>query len=898
MTEPTTPMMQQYLRIKAAHQNAILMFRLGDFYEMFYDDAKTAAKVLGLTLTSRQKGDKAVPMAGVPYHAVEGYVQRLIRAGYKVAVCDQVQDPEEAKGLVDRDVTRVITAGTLTEEGLLPAKSHNFLAAVIVSGHAAGLSWVDLSTGAFYAEDIRAAQLHDELARIQPSECLVPEESSGREVAEVKHLRDHFEGMLTPRPDWVFGRDTALRALLDHFKTVSLDGFGCGDLGISVCAAGAVINYLLETQKTSLAHINKITPFARDRCVVLDRSTQRSLELTQTMRSGEKEGSLLWALDQTSTSMGGRLLRDWVLSPLKDVAAIRARQEAVGELFANSKLREELRGILNSVYDLERLAAKVSTGRANARDLLSVKQSLSLLPDLKEKMKECRSPMLAALADLDVIEDVRVLVGAAIGNDPPPTLRDGGIIREGYDQDLDEIRSIGRDGKSWMANFQATEVQRTGIPSLKVGYNKVFGYYIEITNTHAEKIPTDYVRKQTLKNAERYITPELKEYETRVLTADERAKDLEYEIFTKVRNAVSEQTTRLQRAAEVIAHIDVVAGLAAVAAGNNYVMPEVCDDLTLDIRDGRHPVLERTLVGEKFVPNDVEMDGKNVNVLVITGPNMAGKSTYIRQVALLVLMAQMGAFIPAKSARVGIVDRIFTRVGASDELTRGQSTFMVEMSETANILNNATERSLLILDEVGRGTSTFDGVSIAWAVTEYICQHLKSRTLFATHYHELTELALMFPTVRNYNIAVREWNEEIIFLRKIVEGGTDKSYGIHVARLAGIPRKVVDRARVILTNLEANSLDINDKPKFAQTSSPAPRRARKPMPGQLSLFSVPAGPAAPPEHKAIVDEVKKLDTSKMTPLQALNKLEELRGKIAEDGEDAAGAEDGPEKPEN
>ncbi len=888
MTEPTTPMMQQYLRIKAAHQNAILMFRLGDFYEMFYEDAKTASKVLGLTLTSRQKGDKAIPMAGVPYHAVEGYMQRLIRAGYKVAICDQVQDPEQAKGIVDRDVTRVVTAGTLTEEGMLPAKAHNFLAAVFLGGSAAGLSWVDLSTGAFYAEDLRPGQLFDELARIQPAECLVPEDVSDPEGEDLKPLRGQFEGMLTPRPDWVFGKDTALRTLLEHFHTASLDGFGCADLGLSLCAAGAIVQYLQETQKTSLGHISKITRFVREACVALDRSTQRSLELAQTMRSGETEGSLLWALDQTGTSMGGRLLRDWVMAPLKDVAAIQARQAAVQELFADAAVREELRAILGSVYDLERLAAKISTGRANARDLLSVRQSLSLLPDLKEKMKSCRSPMLSNLQErLDVMEDVRVLVASAVANDPPPTLRDGGLIREGYNQDLDEIRSIGRDGKSWMANFQAREIQRTQIPSLKVGYNKVFGYYIEITNVHAQKIPPDYVRKQTLKNAERYITSELKDYETRVLTADERSKELEYEIFIKVRNAVAEQTDRLQRTAEIVAHVDVLAGLAAVAAANNYTMPEVCDDLVLDIRDGRHPVLERpsphrpgALAGESFVPNDVVMDGASVNVLVITGPNMAGKSTYIRQVALLVLMAQMGSFIPARSARIGVVDRIFTRVGASDELSRGQSTFMVEMSETANILNNATERSLLILDEVGRGTSTFDGVSIAWAVTEYICQHLKSRTLFATHYHELTELALMFPNVKNYNIAVREWNDRIIFLRKIVEGGTDKSYGIHVARLAGIPRDVVNRAKVILANLEANSLDVNDKPKFAQP--PQPQRARKALPGQLSLFSQAGGQTEPPAHKAVLDEVKKLDPAAMTPIEALNKLEELRRKVSED----------------
>lgn len=866
-----TPMMRQYNEIKRQHKDALLFFRMGDFYELFFEDAKVASKVLGITLTSRSKGEGAVPMAGVPHHAVESYIRRLIKAGYKVAICDQLQDPDEAKGVVDRGVTRIITPGTVTEDALLEDKSNNYLMAVLETNTTLGLSWIDLSTGRFEVEDIQKERLFDEFARLNPSELLMPEETVRNNTAFLERIRAEYRGMITPRPDWEFSKDSSYRVLLEHFGTSSLEGFGCEEVGPAIGAAGAVIQYLKETQKTSLKHIVKIQKYQTNNRVLIDKSTQQSLELTQTMRTYEREGSLLSVIDQTKTPMGARLMREYIISPLRVPSLIRHRQLGVYELFEKSELRREIRNLLNNIYDIERISTKVSCGRANARDLISLRQSLSKLPALKERMSFFMSDILISVEQqLDTLEEVQALINTAIVPDPPHTIKEGGIIREGYDATLDELRYMSKNGKSWIANFEAEEIARTGINSLKVGYNKVFGYYIEITNTHKDNIPPAYTRKQTLKNAERFITPELKDYEAKVLTADERAKDLEYDLFLQIREQVSRFTSRIQAASEEIALIDVLSTLAAVAEENRYIMPEITDGLELKIVDGRHPVLDRKLAGESFVPNDINLDGNQDNIMIITGPNMAGKSTYIRQVALLVLMAQMGSFIPAKEAVIGAVDRIFTRVGASDELSRGQSTFMVEMNETANILNNATDRSLIILDEVGRGTSTFDGVSIAWAITEYIHRHIRARTLFATHYHELTELALLFPEIKNYNIAVREWGDEIIFLRKIVEGGTDKSYGIHVARLAGIPKEVIQRARVILNNLEAATLDINGKPKFAPVKTGQDRR----LPTQLKLFVS--------KQDMIIEEIRKLDISKISPLEALNKLHEFKMKLEYD----------------
>ncbi|MDN3511679.1 MAG: DNA mismatch repair protein MutS [Candidatus Jettenia sp.] len=862
-----TPMMRQYNEIKIQHKDALLFFRMGDFYELFFEDAKLASKVLGITLTSRSKGENSIPMAGVPHHSAESYIRKLIKAGHKVAICDQLQNPEEAKGIVDRGVTRIITPGTVTEDSLLEDKSNNYLMALLETNTLFGLSWVDLSTGRFEVEDIQKDRLFDEFARLNPSELLMPEEIFHNHTAFVEKIRAEYNIMITARPDWEFSKDTAYQILTEHFGTTSLEGFDCEDVGPALGTAGAVIQYLKDTQKTSLKHIIKIQKYRADNRVLIDKATQQSLELTQTMRTHDREGSLLAIIDQTKTPMGARLLREWVISPLRISTEIKYRQVGVYELFEKPELRRELRNILSNIYDIERISTKISCGRANARDLVALKQSLSKLPALRDQIGFCISDILVTTEQqLDTLEEVQTLIGTALVSDPPPTIKDGGLIREGYDPALDELKYISKNGKSWIANFQAEEIARTGINSLKVGYNKVFGYYIEVTNIHMDNIPKTYIRKQTLKNAERFITPELKDYETKVLTADERAKDLEYDLFIRIREKVSTFTPQIQKISETIALIDVLSTFANLAAENRYIMPEITDSLELNIIDGRHPVLTRKLVNESFVPNDINLDGVNNKIMIITGPNMAGKSTYIRQVALLVLMAQIGSFIPAKEAVIGTVDRIFTRVGASDELSRGQSTFMVEMNETANILNNATARSLIILDEVGRGTSTFDGISIAWAITEYIYQHIHARTLFATHYHELTELALLFPGIINFNILVKEWGDEIIFLRKIVEGGTDKSYGIHVARLAGIPKEVIQRARIILNNLEAATLDINGKPKFAPLKTVQDKR-----PTQLKLFVS--------KQDMVIEEIKKLDISKISPLEALNKLNELKRRL-------------------
>jgi len=859
-------MMRQYRRAKARHEDAILFFRMGDFYEMFFDDARLAARVLGLTLTSREKGARAVPMAGVPHHSADGYIKRLVQAGYKVAVCDQVEDPKQARGLVDRAVTRVVTPGTLTEDSLLGGADHNYLAALSADGGAVGLAWMDLSTGCFYAADLAARRLADELSRIAPSEGLLAEEAGGDDLAEA--LRQAGCKMISRRPDWAFGRDTAMRALLDQFRVGTLEGFGCEGLGPAIGAAGAILQYLQETQKIPLGHITRLTPFRdRDR-VILDRSSQASLELVRTMREGSKQDTLLWVLDCTRTPMGSRLLKERLLCPLTDPAAIDERLDGVEALVKDHALREDVRRRLDHVYDLERLATRVSTARANGRDLIALRDSLGAMPALRERLQEAGALLGSVAGRLDPVDEARVLIATAIADEPPPTLREGGLIRDGYDTELDELRAIQRSGRDWILRFQVQEQERTGIPSLKVGYNKVFGYYIEVTNAHRERVPPEYVRKQTLKNAERYITPQLKEHETRVLTAEERSKEIEYRVFVEIRDQVAAHTERLQRLAQAVAELDVFAALADVAVERNYSRPEINEDFAIDIRDGRHPVIERTLA-EEFVPNDARFD-EETRILLITGPNMAGKSTYIRQAALIVLMAQMGSFVPAKRATIGAVDRIFTRVGAADELARGQSTFMVEMVETANILNNASERSLIVLDEVGRGTSTFDGVSIAWAVVEHIHEKLGARTIFATHYHELTELATLYPRIRNLNVAVREWSQRIIFLHKIIEGATDKSYGLHVASLAGIPRGVVERATVILANLESQAHDLEEMPKLA---GPRPRKPRR-RDVQLLMFA--------PESDALRRELRALDLEAMTPIEALARLQQLKDR-AENG---------------
>jgi DNA mismatch repair protein MutS len=847
-------MMQQYQAAKREHPDALLFFRMGDFYEMFHEDAKVASRALGLTLTSRDKANP-VPMAGVPVKAVDTYLRRLLTLGHKVAICDQVQDPREAKGLVDRAVVRIVTPGTVTEEAVLDARSNNFLAALFTSGEKAGIAWVDLSTGAFRAEDTTALNLPDELGRIDPAELLVPDAMQ----EALGPLRDSLRGSVSIRPDWAFDRAEARRILLAHFGVATLDGFGCEDLEQALNAAGAVLQYLGETQKTGLGHITHLTKVVDGTFLVMDRATRRALEITESMLDGTRKGTLLQVLDHSQTAMGGRCLRSWLLAPLVDPADIRERHDAVAELVEDSFLRKDVRDALSRVTDLERIAAKIATGRANPRDLVSLRQSAVTLPKLSELLAKTYSRAISGLLEsLDPLEDLEDLVARSIRDDPSMTIRDGGIVREGWSEDLDELRSLRTHGKEWIASFQAEEAKRTGIPTLKVGFNKVFGYYIEVTHANRERVPPEYHRKQTLKNAERYITPELKEYETKVLTADERAKDLEADIFLEVRSRVAEHVGRIRTTAAAVARLDALASFAEVASAYSYVRPEITSDEDLVVVEGRHAVLERTLTDEPFVPNDVTLDSPERRILVITGPNMSGKSTYLRQTALIVLMAQAGSFVPAEAARVGVCDRIFARVGASDELSQGKSTFMVEMSETANILNNATSRSLLVLDEIGRGTSTYDGVAIAWAVSEHISRHLAARTLFATHYHELTELAERLDNVVNLNVAVREWGEEVIFLRKIQEGGTDRSYGIHVARIAGVPPTVIERAKAILSKLEEGR--------------PGPERVG-PAERQLALF-------APPPHP-VLDEIRALDPEGLSPVEALLRLTELRKRAKE-----------------
>jgi DNA mismatch repair protein MutS len=824
----TTPMMQQYREAKERHPGMILLFRMGDFYETFHEDAEVAARVLGLTLTSR---DKTVPMAGFPHHSLETHLRKLLRAGHRVAVCDQVEDPAQAVKLVRREVTRVVTPGTLTEDDLLDPRQANYLVALTLPeagcGGRAGLAWVELSTGLFQAADVPRERLADELSRLAPPECLCAE---GDEAAAVLGSLGEAAPQLTltRRPDWNFDSTTARAALHGHFGVSTLAGFGFDDDQPCLAAAGALLLYLQETLKASLAHLGRLRPYSQERYLFLDEVTRRSLELTRTLRDNARAGSLLSVLDRTATPMGARLLQEWILAPLADRAAINGRLDAVAELLEEHGLRQNLRAALGESLDLQRLTARVSTGRASPRDLAAVRRTLALLPRLKGVVAGRQAPHLRDLESrLEACPELREMLEATLVDEPPLSPREGGIIRRGYDTDLDELHSITKSGKDWIAKFQADEIVRTGIPSLKVGFNQVFGYYIEITHTHVARIPTDYQRKQTLKNAERYITPELKEYEEKVLSSQEKIYQREYDLFVALRDRVAAEAGRLLQTAEVLAALDVLASLAELAAERNYCRPELCDEPVLSIKDGRHPVLDQTLPPGTFVPNDAAMGPDDGTFLLITGPNMGGKSVYIRQAALIALMAQLGSFVPARQAKVGLVDRIFTRVGASDELSRAQSTFMVEMTEAANILNNATARSLVILDEIGRGTSTYDGVSLAWGITEYLHDVVGCRTLFATHYHELAQLAERLPGLRNYNALVHEAADGIVFLHRMAAGSADKSYGIHVAQRAGVPAEVLARAREVLAELEAHHVNTPDRPG----------RVRRPRAVQRSLFA-------------------------------------------------------------
>ncbi len=867
-----TPMMQQYMDAKAACGDALLLFRMGDFYELFLEDAKTAAHELGLTLTSRDKGENPIPMAGFPHHQLDGYLGKIIAAGYRAAVCEQVEDPKQAKGLVKREITRVVSPGTLTDEALLDPRESNFLAAIAHDVKAGaedqaeiGIAWADLSTGKFLAAAFPASQMGDELTRIGPSECLVSEDAPP--------LPPNLSPscMVTKRPAWAFSHETATANLNKHFQTASLEGFGFQDSdSAAVRAAGAILEYLQETQRSSLDHFESLVPYRVGHYLEIDESTRRSLEITRTMRDGRREGSLLAVIDRTATAMGSRLLFDWVAAPLTDREAINARLDSVEELVAETRLRTELRDQLKGIYDLERLLARVATGRAGPRDLSFIARTLASLPPIKDLLQNRTSSLLTELdLHLDPCQDLRADLDAALVDECPLALREGGIIRPGFNEQLDQYRELAAGGKQWIARYQAQESERTGIAKLKVGFNKVFGYYLEVSHLYQQHVPEDYIRKQTLKNAERYITPELKEYEEQVLAADEKAQELEYQLFVELRDAVQSAARRLAATALSLAQLDVLCGLAELASRQRYCRPILADQPILNIVDGRHPVLDILEPQGTFVPNNSVANDKDGMILLITGPNMAGKSTYIRQVALLTLMAQIGSYVPAAQADIGIADRIFARVGASDELSRGQSTFMVEMTETARILNNATVNSLVVLDEIGRGTSTYDGLSLAWAIVEHLHDHIGCRTLFATHYHELTDLASTLPAVANLNVSVKEWEDHVVFLHKIVPGAADKSYGIHVARLAGVPREVNERAKQILAQLESEHIDNQGRPKIGAGRS-------KPQRGdiQLTLF-------APIEHP-LMDSIRNVDVNRLTPLEALQLMQQWQEELREE----------------
>ncbi len=866
-----TPMMRQYMKIKAEHPDAVLLFRMGDFYETFHDDAKVASRVLGIALTTRDKGSRnPIPLAGIPYHALDSYLGRFVAAGYKVAICDQVEDPKKAKGLVRREVTEIITPGTVLSASMLDDRRSNYLVAVSPGSDRIGLARIDLSTGEFTVSGVAPADLRREVLRADAAEIVVPEGKADSEP--LSSLLDAVRDVPVARiPDWEFGAEEASRTLRTHFGVANLDGFGVGDLPEGIAAAGALMSYLANLKKRDLKHITSLRRVLHADHLVLDETTQRNLELVEPMERGLASATLLAVLDRTVSPMGARLLRQWILYPLVDPERIDERLDGVADILTHTGPAGKTRETLAELCDLSRVVGRIASGHASPRDLSALRRSLELLPQIREDLRPFESATLAGLAtDLPDLADVARLIAESIVESPPATLRDGGVIRDGHHAELDSLRSIAREGKSWVATLQASEREATGIPNLKIGYNKVFGYYLEVTKPHAHLVPEHYIRKQTLVNAERYVTPELKERESKILTAEEDMVRLEHDLFESVRAEVAESAAPVQRASEVLARLDVLGALASVAAENRYVRPVLSDRDVIAVEDGRHPVVEQLLEGEAFVPNDTRFDGESRQILLITGPNMAGKSTYLRQSALIVIMAQMGSFVPAKSAEIGVVDRVFTRIGATDALARGRSTFLVEMSETANILNNTTSRSLILLDEIGRGTSTFDGLSIAWAVTEYLHNRegVHPRTMFATHYHELTELEDVLPRLKNMNVLVRETGDTIVFLRKLVAGSADQSYGIEVAKLAGIPEEVILRSREVLANLEESQYTADALPRLAGGEH-GPLGPDGP---QLGLF----GAAGPSEVEKEIDE---LDLERMTPLEALGKLAELKQQV-------------------
>ncbi len=876
--EDLTPMMQNYLQTKDQYKDCILFYRLGDFYEMFFEDAKTVSRELELTLTGKSCGlEERAPMCGVPYHAVEGYLNKLIARGYKVAICEQVEDPKLAKGLVKREVTRIVTPGTNLDPGGLDETRNNYIMCIVYTEDRFGISIADVTTADYLVTEVDSERkLLDEISKFVPSEIICNEAFlvSGTDVDE---LNNRLNLRISALESWYFSNETTRGILLEHFHVNSLEGLGLNDMDCGVTAAGALMRYLYDTQKTTLSHMNKIEPYYSGKFMVIDSSTRRNLELTETLREKQKRGSLLWVLDKTRTAMGARMLRSFLEQPLIDKEEIERRLDAVEELNRNMIAREELREYLNPIYDLERLTSRIVYQTANPRDLIALKSSLSMLPAIRVLLQDFSCSLLSEVReDIDTLEDICALIEESINEDPPVMIREAGIIRDGYHEEVDHLRAAKTEGRSWLAKIEEDEREKTGIKNLRIKYNKVFGYYLEVTNSFSDLVPDYFIRKQTLTNAERYITPELKELEETILGASDRLNSLEYDLFCEIREQIAGQVARIQKTARAVAALDVFASLAQAADNNGYTRPKINEKGSIKIKNGRHPVVEKMLRNDFFIPNDMVLDNKKNRIAIITGPNMAGKSTYMRQNALIVLMAQIGSFVPAESANIGIVDRIFTRVGASDDLASGQSTFMVEMAEVANILRNATASSLLILDEIGRGTSTIDGLSIAWAVVEYISNPklLGAKTLFATHYHELTELEGKLSDVHNYRIAIKEKGDDIIFLRKIVPGGADRSYGIQVAKIAGVPETVINRAKAICEELQTTDMENitrnlevdKDMMKVTQKTPDAMDMA------QISLFDTV-------KDDDIIDELRNLEIQAMTPLDALNKLNELQNKV-------------------
>ncbi len=877
-----TPLMQQYWQIKEEYEGTILLFRVGDFYETFGDDAKLVSEELGITLTRRNNGSDQTPLSGFPYHALETYLPKLVKQGYRVAICEQTEEPSEAKKqgkkVVGREVKEITTPGVTLSDKLLHHNRNNYLMSIHWSGNKVGIAFSDISTGEFSLCEVEEDELHEMIQSIDPAELLIPSD------AEDKLPGDSDEYHLTEIEDWVYDGDYGYNLLTDHFETHSLKGFGVESMEKAQVAAGALLHYVQETQKASLGHIRRLTAFENREFMALDGSTKRNLELATSLQEGGREGTLISIMDRTQTAMGGRLLRKWVMRPLKKLEPIRRRLNAVEALQIDHDVREKLREELDEVGDLERLMSRISVGRSNARDLEKLKLSLQQIPVIRERFAKLEEPMFEEIRqELKDMEEVKDYIEKALVEDPPASVRDGGLIRDGFNEELDEFRDVARNGKDYIADLKDELSEETNIPSLKIGYNKVFGYYIEVTNTHTDKVPEHFERKQTLVNSERYITPELKEVEEKVLSAEERSKKLEYEIFEELRTFVADFAEEIQQIAQAVARLDCLQSFAEVAYKNNYAKPTVDDGKQIDIRKGRHPVVEKALpMGEPFIPNDVRLSNDDEQILIITGPNMAGKSIILRQTGLIVLMAQVGCFVPAEEAHIGMVDKIFTRVGAHDNLAAGESTFLVEMNEAANILNNATDRSLILLDEVGRGTSTFDGISIAWALAEYLHNQssVAAKTLFATHYHELNELEKMYDRIANYNVKVKEHDGKIVFLRKLERGGADHSYGIQVADMAGLPSVVIERAREILNNLEEHSVDLpseNGTIEKGATKKKAASKAAKEMDKQeeipqMSLFQEQLDP----NLETVKNKLEACDPNRMTPVESLLMLSELK----------------------